>query len=206
MKGYDTIYKNEFDETDPDLAFFAEKIAVPAKVMDADEQYMIIRAVYICPSGVLRMSPSMPGLVETSNNLAIVSCKDGKFSSLCLTRSSVDTAKDAAAWKIAAVFQLIDADVKLDGSYPGWKPNMNSAILKVMQDVYKKMYDVVPETKAIHAGLECGIIMGAYPGLDTISFGPTIRNPHSPDEMVNIATVQKFWDFMVETLKNAPVK
>ncbi|MFO7574433.1 MAG: aminoacyl-histidine dipeptidase [Bacteroidales bacterium] len=206
VKGYDEIYKNEFAETDPDIAFFAEKTAMPAKVMDAEEQYNIIRAVYICPNGVMRMSPSMPGLVETSNNIAIVRCVAGEFSSLCLTRSSVDTAKEATAWKVAAGFQLIGATVKLDGSYPGWKPNMNSAILKTMQDVYNKMYGVVPEIKAIHAGLECGIIMGVYPGLDTISFGPTIRNPHSPDEMVNIDTVQKFWDFMVETLKNAPVK
>lgn len=206
VKGYEVTYKNEFAETDPELGFFAEKTAVPAKVMDADEQYRIIRAVYICPNGVMRMSPSMPGLVETSNNLAIVKCVGGEFSSLCLTRSSVDTAKDATAWKIAAGFHLIDANVVLDGSYPGWKPNMNSEILKVMGDVYNKKYGVVPETKAIHAGLECGIIMGAYPGLDTISFGPTIRHPHSPDEKVNAATVVKFWDFLVETLKNAPVK
>jgi dipeptidase D len=154
----------------------------------------------------MRMSVSMPGLVETSNNLAIVKCAAGKFSSMCLTRSSVDSAKEATAWKIAAGFHLIDAKVTLDGSYPGWKPNMKSDILKTMQNVYKKMYGVVPETKAVHAGLECGIIGGVYPGLDMISFGPTIRHPHSPDEKVNIATVQKFWDFLVRTLEEAPAR
>jgi len=125
---------------------------------------------------------------------------------MCLTRSSVDTAKEATAWKIAAVFQMAGAEVKLDGGYPGWKPNMKSDILNSMQDVYKKMYGVVPEIKAVHAGLECGIILGVYPGLDMISFGPTIRHPHSPDEKVNIPSVQKFWDYLVETLKNVPVK
>lgn len=206
VKGYETIYRNEFAETEPDLKFFAEKTSAPAKVMEPTEQYRIIRAVYVSPNGVMRMSVSMPGLVETSNNLAIVKCAEGKFSCMNLCRSSVDTAKEATAWEIAAAFHLADATVKMDGSYPGWKPNMSSAILQTMQDVYKKMYNVVPEIKAVHAGLECGIILGVYPGLDVISFGPTIRHPHSPDEKVNVPTVQKFWDFLVETLKSAPVK
>lgn len=206
VKKYDTMYRSEFSDTEPDLKFICEKVSTPSKVMDQKEQYRIIRSVYICPNGVMRMSVPMPGLVETSNNLAIVKCAGGKFSVMCLTRSSVDTAKEATAWKIAAGFHLADADVKLEGSYPGWKPNMKSDILKSMQDVYKRMYGVVPEIKAVHAGLECGIILGVYPGLDTISFGPTIRHPHSPDEKVNIPSVQKFWDFMIETLKSAPVK
>jgi len=206
VKGYEKMYRNEFAETEPDLAFTAEKAPLPAMVLNADDQYRIIRAVYVCPNGVMRMSASMPGLTETSSNLAIVKVSGGKFTTMSLTRSSVDSAKDAAAWKIAAVFHLIGAEVILDGSYPGWKPDMKSAILKVMQDLYKNMYNVVPEIKAVHAGLECGIILGAYPGLDTISFGPTIRHPHSPDEKVNIPSVQKFWDFLTETLKHAPVR
>ncbi|MBM3421340.1 MAG: aminoacyl-histidine dipeptidase, partial [Bacteroidetes bacterium] len=206
VKGYEKMYRNEFAETEPDLAFTAEKAPLPAMVLNADDQYRIIRAVYVCPNGVMRMSASMPGLTETSSNLAIVKVSGGKFTTMSLTRSSVDSAKDAAAWKIAAVFHLIGAEVILDGSYPGWKPDMKSAILKVMQDLYKNMYNVVPEIKAVHAGLECGIILGVYPGLDTISFGPTIRHPHSPDEKVNIPSVQKFWDFLTETLKHAPVR
>jgi dipeptidase D len=205
VKGYEKIYRSEFKEVDPDINFVIKECDVPEKVMNAGDQYRIIRAVVICPHGVQRMSQSMPGLTETSNNLAIVKVKDGLFEAYCLTRSSVDTAKEAVAWKIAAGFQLADCDVKLSGSYPGWKPNMESPILGTMQDTYKKLYGKIPEVKAIHAGLECGIIMGAYPKLDSISFGPTIKYPHSPDEKVEIESVGKFWNFLVATLKNAPV-
>lgn len=206
VKGYEKMYRSEFKEVDPDIHMVLEECAQPAKLMNEGDQYRIIRAVFICPHGVQRMSHSMPGLVETSNNVAIVRIKDGRFETYCLTRSSVDTAKEATAWKIAAGFQLIDADVQLTGSYPGWNPNMASPILTVMQDTYKKLYGKVPAIKAIHAGLECGIIMGRYPGLDSISFGPTIRYPHSPDEKVEIESVGKFWNFLVATLKNAPKK
>jgi dipeptidase D len=160
----------------------------------------------IFPDGVVRMSEAMEGLVETSNNLAIVKVAGGKFEAHNLTRSSVDTAKEATAWKIAAVFHLIDADVKLEGGYPGWKPNMHSPILKTMIGVYSEKFGKTPGVNAIHAGLECGLISGVYPGLDMISFGPTIKYPHSPDEKVNIASVAKFWDYLVETLKQIPVK
>ena len=206
VKGYDKIYKAEFQETEPDLKFTCEKTAVPGKVINQGDQYRIIRAVFVCPNGVVRMSQAMKGLVETSNNLAIVKCKGGKFEAYNLTRSSVDSAKDATAWRIAAVFQLIGADVKLEGGYPGWKPNMHSPVLKTMSKVYNEMYGKIPEIKAIHAGLECGILGGVYPNLDMISFGPTIRYPHSPDEKVHIASVVKFFDFLCGTLKQIPVK
>jgi dipeptidase D len=204
VKGYEKMYRSEFREVDPDIQMVMKECDPPAKLMNEGDQYRIIRAVFVCPNGVQRMSQSMPGLVETSNNLAIVRIKDGRFEAYCLTRSSVDTAKEAIAWRIAAGFQLVDADVQLTGSYPGWNPNMASPILATMQDTYKKLYGKVPAIKAIHAGLECGIIMGRYPKLDSISFGPTIRYPHSPDEKVEIESVGKFWNFMVATLKNAP--
>ncbi|MFZ5941061.1 MAG: aminoacyl-histidine dipeptidase [Bacteroidota bacterium] len=206
VKGYEKIYRSEFSETEPDLVFFCEAAAMPAKVMNADDQRRVIRAVFACPNGVQRMSSSVSGLVETSNNLAVVKVKDGKFTAYNLTRSSVDSAKEATAWKIAAVFHLIDAKVELTGDYPGWKPNMNSPVLKTMQNVYEKKFGKVPEIKAIHAGLECGLLGGVYPNLDMISFGPTIRFPHSPDEKVKIDTVMKFWDFLVSTLENVPEK
>lgn len=206
VKGYEKMYRAEFADTEPDIKFFAEKTAVPAKVMKQSDQYKIIRALFACPNGVQRMSQAVKGLVETSNNLAIVKCINGKFECYNLTRSSVDSSKEATAWKIAAVFHLIGADVTMTGTYPGWKPNMQSPILTTMSDVYKKIFGMVPETKAIHAGLECGLIGGVYPNLDMISFGPTIRYPHSPDEKVNIESVKKFWDFIVGTLKHIPVK
>lgn len=206
VKNYNNIYRAEFADTEPNLLFTCEKTPAPAKVMNKDEQYKIIRAVFVCPNGVIRMSQSMKGLVETSNNLAIVKVKDGKFEAYCLTRSSVDSAKEATAWKIAAAFHLVDADVQLTGGYPGWNPNVNSPILGVMKNVYKKLNGSEPSVKAIHAGLECGLIAGEYPNLDMISFGPTIKYPHSPDEKVNIASVGRFWNFLVESLKNVPVK
>jgi dipeptidase D len=203
---YEKMYRAEFSDTEPDLKFICEKVNVPEKVMNQGDQYRIIRALFACPNGVQRMSQAMKGLVETSNNLAIVKCIGGKFEANNLTRSSVDSAKDATAWKIAAVFHLIGAEVSFSGSYPGWKPDMKSPILKTMSKIYNDMYGKIPEIKAIHAGLECGIIGGVYPGLDMISFGPTIRFPHSPDEKVNIESVVKFWNFIVETLKHIPVK
>ncbi len=206
VKEYDSMYKDEYGDNEPDISLSCKETGKPSGFVPADEQYGIIRAVYGCLHGVLRMSTSMEGLVETSNNLAVVNVGKGKFEALSLTRSSVDTAKDATAWKIAAIFQLMGAEIGLSGSYPGWKPNMKSPILKTMQEVYDKMFGKIPEIKAIHAGLECGIIAGAYPHLDMISFGPTIRYPHSPDEKVNIETVRKFWEFLIGTLEAIPEK
>ncbi len=206
VKEYEKMYRAEFSDTEPDLSFSLEKVELPARVMNQGEQYRIIRALYACPNGVQRMSQAMKGLVETSNNLAIVRVAEGKFETYNLTRSSVDSAKEATAWKIAAVFHLIGADVSQSGSYPGWKPDMASPILKTMSEVYNRMYGKVPEVKAIHAGLECGIIGGVYKNLDMISFGPTIRHPHSPDEKVHVPSVKKFFDYLCETLKSVPVK
>lgn len=206
VRRYEAIYRAEYSDTEPDLLFSCEMTDIPDKVMNKDDQFRIIRSVFVCPNGVMRMSQSIKGLVETSNNLAIVKIKDGRFDVQCLTRSSVDTAKEATAWRIAAVFHLIQADVKLTGGYPGWKPDVNSPVLQVTKDVFKRLNGKEPAVKAIHAGLECGLIQGVYPGLDMISFGPTIKYPHSPDEKVNIASVGRFWKFLVETLKNIPSK
>ena len=206
IKDYEQMYRAEFSDTEPDLSFTCKKVDLPAKVMSKADQYKIIRAIFACPNGVQRMSQAMKGLVETSNNLAVVKCIGGKFEAYNLTRSSVDSAKEATAWKIAAVFHLIGAEVTMKGSYPGWKPDMKSPILKTMSGVYEKMYGKIPEIKAIHAGLECGLLGGVYPNLDIISFGPTIRFPHSPDEKVNIDSVIKFWNFIVESLKHVPLK
>lgn len=200
------IFKDEFAKTEPDMQMKVEKTGLPAKIMAQNEMLKICKATYVCPHGVERMSDSMPGLVETSNNLAIVKCIDGKFTVNCLVRSSVDSAKMAVMYKIGSLFDLIGANVKYEGAYPGWKPNMDSPILKTMMKTYKELYGKTPEIKAIHAGLECGLLGGVYPHWDMISFGPTIRNPHSPDERVNIESVEKFWNFLKATLKNVPLK
>jgi dipeptidase D len=200
------VYNSEFSLVEPDLAFASQKVDNPSSVIDAKSQWAIIRAIYGCPNGVIRMSDSMAGLVETSTNLARTYTADGFIYVQCLLRSSVDSAKEALGEKIASVFELAGAEVTFSGAYPGWKPNMESAILKSMKNVYSTNWGKVPEIKAIHAGLECGILGGVYPNLDMISFGPTIRYPHSPDEKVKIDTVNMFWKFLVEVLKNAPTK
>lgn len=203
---FSQIYKNELSATEPNLSFIANPTDLPSELMDEDSQWSLINAVYACPNGVIRMSDSMPGLVETSTNLASVKSDNGQVKMQCLLRSSVDTAKEDLATMMGCVFELSGAECSFTGAYPGWKPNMQSAVLKTMQEVYNKRFGKIPEIKAIHAGLECGILGGAYPNWDMISFGPTIRYPHSPDEKVHIESVEKFWIFLKETLKNIPVK
>ncbi len=198
--------KAELSVTEPDLAITAEATSTPSFVMDIDTQNRMIRAAYGCPNGVIRMSDAMPGLVETSTNLSIINSANGAIKITCLLRSSVDTAKYDLVNMMGSIFELAGAEVNFEGEYPGWKPNPGSTILKLMQDVYHKKYGKIPEIKAIHAGLECGILGAAYPHWDMISFGPTIRFPHSPDEKVNIPSVGKFYDFLMETLKNVPIK
>jgi len=150
------------------------------------------------------MSADMPGVVETSTNLAIVKSGNGEIEILCLVRSSVDTAKMSLAYSLLSVLELAGAEGVLSGSYPGWKPDVDSPILATMKKVYERDFGKVPDVKVIHAGLECGIIGDVYPGLDMISFGPTIRFPHSPDEKVHIGSVQKFWDYLIRTLEEVP--
>ena len=150
------------------------------------------------------MTPDIEDLVQTSNNLARVQAKDGEFKILCLTRSSVDSEKMDEAQAIASTFELIGAEVVFDGSYPGWTPNPTSSILNIMSDLYREMYKEEPDVNACHAGLECGILGANYPEMEMISFGPNIRGAHSPDEKAQISSVQKFWNFLLETLKRIP--
>lgn len=206
IKDFEKTVKKEYATTDPDLSVSFEVVALPKNVMDAKSQMNIINAIYACPNGVVRMSSDIAGLVETSTNLAIIKVEDGVAEVWNLLRSSVDSANNDLGETICSVFDLAGATTVLSGNYSGWKPNPDSAILKIMKEVYNQKFGIIPETKAIHAGLECGILGGVYPNWDMISFGPTIRSPHSPDEKVNIYSVQKFWDFLLEVLKNIPVK
>ena len=208
IAGLTTIIKRELSATEPTLKIDLSKIEMPASLIDEKTQISLTHAIVACPNGVIRMSDSMLGLVETSTNLAIVrsDIASKTIEVACLMRSSVDTARAELGSRMDSVFTLAGAQVSFKGGYPGWKPNMESPILKTMQQVYLAKFGRIPEIKAIHAGLECGILGGTYPQWDMISFGPTIRFPHSPDEKVNIESVNKFWDFLVETLKNIPSK
>jgi len=203
---FEAIYKKEYSDCDPDIKFNALKTNMPEYVFDIKTQNELIHSIYACPNGVIRMSDSMPGMVETSTNLAIVKSDDNKIQVACLLRSSVDSAKDDLVEAMHSSFALSSAEIKFEGGYPGWKPNMNSSILKTAKEVYNNKFGKTPDVKAIHAGLECGLLGGVYPNLDMISFGPTIRYPHSPDEKALIPSVQKFWDFLVEVIKNCPNK
>lgn len=202
------LISNELSAREPDMKMILTETELPAKAMDELTQVKLTASIMACPNGVIRMSDSMPGLVETSSNMAVVKSDvhAGTVELSFLMRSSVDSAKADLGHRLEALFGLAGADISLTGGYPGWKPNLESPVLKTMVQVYETNYGKTPEIKAIHAGLECGILAGAYPGWDMISFGPTIRFPHSPDEKVHIPSVKKFWDYLLETLKSIPVK
>ncbi len=194
----------EFKTTEPNLVIEIEKSELPAKVMDLGVQEGLLRALYAAHNGVYRMSPDMADLVETSNNIARVVVKDGQISVGCLTRSSVESSKFDLANALRSAFELMGCEVTFTGSYPGWTPNVNSEILKVLVDIYKKQNNQEPRVVACHAGLECGIIGTNYPKMEMISFGPTIHGAHSPDERASISSAQKYWKFVLEILENIP--
>jgi dipeptidase D len=199
--------KNELAMTEPTLHVELKETDAPEFVMDEKTQHNFVRAIYGCQNGVYNMIPDMPDVVETSNNLAMIKFEDNTIHIGTLQRSSIDSAKEDLAATIRSVFELADADqVNHEGAYPGWKPNLNSPILKTCKEQYKQCFGTDAAIKVIHAGLECGLIGDVYPDMDLISFGPTIRHPHSPDEKLNIPTTLKFWKFLVAVLKHTPEK
>ncbi|MBN2742364.1 MAG: aminoacyl-histidine dipeptidase [Marinilabiliaceae bacterium] len=195
----------EYGHTEPEMQMTITPTTV-TYIMDPISQDDLINAIQACPNGVIRMSDTMHGVVETSTNLAVVQTQNNEVMVISLVRSFIDSAKDDVCSSIDSLFKLAGARVWYEGGYPGWKPNPNSTILSVMKEVYKKHHGQEPAVKAIHAGLECGILSHTYPHWDMISFGPTIRFPHSPDEKVNIESVGRFWDYLVETLRSIPVE
>ncbi len=205
-KKFDETLKAEFSATEENLSVSVKAVDTPKKVIRTKAQNQFINMVFAIPNGVLRMSDSMENLVETSNNVAAIKAENGTMSVTCLLRSSVDSAKNALGDRMTAIAELAECGIELSGAYPGWKPNMQSPILKTCQSVYKKKFKEEPKIMAIHAGLECGLFGACYPDWDMVSFGPTIEHPHSPVERVNIDSVGKFFDFLVEVLKNIPKK
>ena len=197
--------KKEYKTMEPELQVEFNKVELPAHVMTQDVQELIVKALYAAHNGVYRMSADIPDLVETSNNIARVIIKDGNIKVGCLTRSSVETSKMDMANTLKATFELAGCGVEFSGSYPGWAPNMDSDILKVMVPIYEHLNNgEKPNVAACHAGLECGILGQNYPDMDMISFGPNIKGAHSPDERAQISSAQKYWEFVLEILKNIP--
>ena len=198
--------KSEFFKSEPDLIIEVNNIDSITHGISKIDSNELVNAIYSVFNGVYKMSQSIDGLVETSSSLARVILNEGSFITQSLQRSSVESSKLDIAKTIGASFLNIGADVEHSGSYPGWAPNTDSEILDIMVSLYKNMFNSDPKVQACHAGLECGILNERYPGLDMISFGPTIKNPHSPDEKVHISSVQKFWSLFVEVLKVIPNK
>lgn len=195
---------SEHSTTDPDGEISCESSDQRGEAMSSEFQRGLLSAIYACPNGIYRMSPDIADLVQTSNNLARVEVKGGKVTVMCLTRSAVDSEKNDLANAIRSVFELIGLDVELAGGYPGWAPKPSSDIVSLMADLYREMFNEEPKVLACHAGLECGILGTNYPNMDMVSFGPNIKGAHSPDERTQISSVQKYWGFLLETLKRIP--
>lgn len=208
LKAYEEAVKVQYQSTDPHLKFSSEATDMPAYVIDTNTQMRLINAISQCPNGVIGMSKSIEGLVETSTNLASVKLKEanadkkGIIEVVTSQRSSSEPAKKAIAQQIKDTFESNGARVKHSDGYPGWSPNLNSKVLKVAQEAFQTLHQEDPDIKAIHAGLECGLFLEKYPQLDMISIGPTIKDAHSPDERMEIKAVERFWDWLTEILKN----
>ena len=201
------LFKNvqaELKRVDPKVRLELTEAAAPSQVIDDKTKYGLVRSLYACPHGVLGMSHEMEDLVETSNNLASIKQRDGKIVVTTSQRSSTTSLRDSASEMVASAFELGGAQVALTDAYPGWKPNPESAILKASADAYRKLFGKEAAVKAIHAGLECGLILDVYPDLDMVSFGPTLRDVHSPAERIEIKTVDLWWRHLLEVLKEIP--
>ena len=197
---------DELKRVDPNVRYTFEPVERPSRRINQDTKKRLIRALYACPHGVLGMSHELENLVETSNNLASIKLIDDKIVVETSQRSSTESLRDSTAEMVKSVFELAGATAEIRDPYPGWKPNADSAILKASADAYRRLFGKEPAVKAIHAGLECGLILDVFPGLDMVSFGPTLRDVHSPNERIEIKTVQLWWDHLLEVLKSIPTK
>lgn len=203
---YAETFNDEYKAIENGIFVEVRQVELPDALIPEEIQDDFVNAVTACPNGVFRMIPEIPDTVETSTNLSIVVANSTDISVRCLLRSSVDSKKEELASMIESVFALAGAKVEFSGGYSGWNPNMDSPILKTMADVYQKEFGKPAVVRVVHAGLECGIIGATEPRLDMVSVGPTMRHPHTPDEKVNIASVERFWRFIVATLEAIPVK
>ncbi|WP_436489242.1 aminoacyl-histidine dipeptidase [Chitinophaga sp. ARDCPP14] len=203
---FEATIKEEYKTIEPSFVLECKETAMPALVMDPAYLPQLLRAIYAVPNGVFRMSPDIAGLVEASSNLARVQAKEGVFITQSLQRSSVESTKSDVATAVSAAFEIIGCEINQGGDYPGWKPNADSAILRLLLALYKDHFSHTPNVGACHAGLECGILGAHLGNPDMISFGPTIRGAHSPDEKVQISSVGKFYDYLLHILREIPVK
>ena len=203
---YQQIVSAELGHVETDITLFTVACAQPNDVMVLTDQTRLMHTLNVCPNGVIRMSDDIEGVVETSLNMGVITTEANTVTILCLIRSLIDSGRSYVEGMLQSLAALTGAQCDVSGAYPGWKPDADSEIMQVFRDTYQQMYGNKPNIMVIHAGLECGLFKEPYPEMDMLSFGPTIKFPHSPDEKVKIDTVQMFWDQMLAILKNIPVK
>ncbi|MDO6544272.1 aminoacyl-histidine dipeptidase [Photobacterium sanguinicancri] len=203
---YQAVLSAELGRVETDITLFTEQAELPINVFAAVDQTRLLAVLNACPNGVIRMSDDIAGVVETSLNVGVITTEEDKVTILCLIRSLIDSGRSSVEGMLKAIADLAGAQCEFSGTYPGWKPDADSEVMKLFRETYNDIYGRTPNIMVIHAGLECGLFKEPYPNMDMISFGPTIKFPHSPDEKVQIETVALFWEQMVAILKNIPVK
>lgn len=204
ISGFNKTVKAEFHVTDPGVNVSCEKTETPAYIIDKNTQDNLLKGIYACPHGVIAMSQDIDDFVETSTNLASVKFKDDVIEITTSQRSSVESAKDDICAMVASTLQLAGCTTRHTDGYPGWAPNPKSEIVDITAKVYEDLFKEKPEVLAVHAGLECGLIGDKYPNMDMVSYGPTIRGAHSPDEKIEIKAVERFWEMTMEILLRIP--
>ncbi|MGL4474703.1 MAG: cytosol nonspecific dipeptidase, partial [Shewanella sp.] len=206
MDSFQGIIRDELAIADPAVCLSLTPIAMPSQVLTLATQQQFIRLMHACPNGVERMSDEIVGVTETSLNLGVVSLDQQQATLLCLIRSLIDSGRSEVEGRLQALAELAGAKLALNGAYPGWKPDNSSPVMAIVRDTYQAIYHKEPTIMVIHAGLECGLFKKPYPDMDMVSIGPTIRFPHSPDEMVNITTVGQYWQLLLAVLDAIPAK
>lgn len=203
---YEETFNDEYKDIEGTIELAVEEVAVPKSVVPQEIQDNLVDAIYAAHDGVWRYIPSIPGIVETSSNLAIIDIAEGKAAVKILARSSSETKKDELATSLESCFGMAGMKVERSGEYGGWEPNTSSELIKHMREIYQTLFGEEPIVQVVHAGLECSIILSKYPGLDICSFGPTLLSPHTPNERAYWPSTEKFWQLLVKTLEDIPAK
>ena len=206
VNNYRETFNDEYKGIEEGIEVLVEDVALPANIVPQEIQDNLVDAIYAAHDGVWRYIPSIPNIVETSSNLAIVDIENGKAAVKILARSSSETKKDEVATALESCFNMAGMKVEFSGAYGGWDPNTDSELIKRMRKIYNELFNEEPTVQVVHAGLECSIILSKYPGLDICSFGPTLLSPHTPSERAYWPSATKFWDLLVKTLEEIPAK
>lgn len=205
-QNWENIFNNEYNAVDNAISVVVEDVEAPKTQVPEEIQDNLVDAIYSCHNGVMRYIPTLPTIVETSSNLAIIDIEDGQAKIKILARSASESQKEYIASTLESAFSMAGMSVELSGSYMGWDPNPNSEMIKIMEKIYEREFGETPRVSVVHAGLECSVILSKYPGLDIVSFGPTLESPHTAKERCQISTMPKFWTLLVKTLEEVPAK